>query len=149
MERLSVKRVEGAVYKELIYRACNTKETQILLGQNSKVVSLSRGQVLYGRKKFAKYLCWDDKTTDRTLMRLEKKYKKVTMSRTSEFTIVTLLNYEEIVGMTKWKPNTDQVATTSKSVKKANSEKSLYTKGGKIYGYKSDITPREGKYLSL
>lgn len=113
------------LYKELILRACNKDNAQILLGDNSKIVTLNRGQVLYGRVKYGRYLCWDDKTTDRALKKLAEKYKKVTMVRTPEYTIVTLLNYEDIVDMTKWRPSDDQVVTTSKSVKIVNNEKNI------------------------
>lgn len=85
------------LYKELIYRANNSDNAILALGL--KTVRLMRGQVLYGRHKFAKYLCWNDLTTDRALIKLEKLYKLVHNQRTMDYTIVTLLNYDDIISM--------------------------------------------------
>lgn len=113
------------MYKELIYCACNTDG--IFTDSRGKQTPIQRGQVVYGRHKFAEELGWDDKTTDRSLIRVQDVYSLVTMQRTKNFTIVSIKNYDEITGMTmqmtKQRPSNDQAMTTSKNVKSVKKEK--------------------------
>ncbi|HWY79102.1 MAG TPA: hypothetical protein VNW29_01970 [Candidatus Sulfotelmatobacter sp.] len=115
------------LYKELIYRANNTSGTSVSIKKRAGVsitVILQRGEVLYGRIKFASYLVWDDKTCDRALIKLEKVYKLVTNKRTRNYTVVTIKNYNQVVDMTKQmsniRPTFDQDTTTSNNDKSEN-----------------------------
>lgn len=123
------------LYRELIYRACNKDQTVTL--DNRKHIKLLRGQVLFGRNKFAEYLCHDPRTTARCLDRLQDNYQLVTNQKSHDYTIVTILSYDSIVAfdqphdqpVTNQSPTSVQPVTTSKSVrvKRVKSEKNNNT----------------------
>lgn len=131
------------LYKELIYRACNSDTNLTLDGK--KFVKLKRGQVIFGRNKYAKYLDWSPKTVERTLKKLDqytnnsqmffgndpKPSKLVTKQTTKNYTLVTVINYDSVVAfdqandqaVAKQWPSSDQAVTTSKSDKSDKSDK--------------------------
>lgn len=122
------------LFRELIYRACN-KDT-ILSLDGKKHVQLKRGQVLFGRKKFAEYLGWSPSTTERTLQKLQKLNKLLNMQVTKNFTIVELINYDSIISfeqafeqaVNKQRTSSEQAVNTSKSVKSVKSVKNVDNK---------------------
>ncbi|HYF75384.1 MAG TPA: hypothetical protein VD757_02250 [Candidatus Nitrosocosmicus sp.] len=125
-----------ALYKEIIYKANNQENCVVKLG--IKTVALKRGQTLYGRHVFAKELCWDDKTTDRALRKLEKVYKLVTNQRNNNYTVISIHYYESVVGMTNQltnqRPTNDQPVTTSKSDKNEKIDNTTNVEDKKVFG---------------
>lgn len=149
------------LYKELIYRACNQNTTAII---NKKIIPVRRGQTIYGRMKFAQYLCWDDKTCDRALERVHQTYNLVTMQRGRNFTVVTINNYDDLINMTmqrvKKRPSkgtSDDLReglqmTTSKSVKSDKSERDIevYVAAfNKLFNSKYEVTDGRANRLGL
>lgn len=146
------------LFKELLYRACNV-DCRLSL-DSKKFVSLKRGQVLFGRNKFGEYLCWDARSTSRSLDRLvlytnpQNMTKLVTKQSTTNYTVVTILNYEEWVSLdqaddqavTKQRPSSDQAVTTSKSIK---SDKSVKIDKKKIENISKIILPETENINSL
>lgn len=89
-----------------------------------KVVEVKRGQVIFGRNKFAKYISSSPKTVERTLSRLcLNPVLKMTKQTNENFTIVTIENYDEVTSMTQQRPSNDQAMTTSKNVKNVKNVK--------------------------
>jgi len=113
------------LYRELIYRACN--EDAVLTLDGKKFVTLKRGQVLFGRNKYGKYLGWDDMKVSRTLTKICEIYKKVSIQPSKNYTIVSIENYDEVVDMSKQRASSEQAVSTSKSVKN-NKEKKIKKK---------------------
>lgn len=93
-----------------------------------KIVAVKRGQTIFGRNEYGKLLNCSPKTAERTLSRIcLNPVLKLTKQATTNFTVVTIENYDEIVEMTKQRPSNDQAMTTSKSVKN-NKEKKIKKK---------------------
>jgi hypothetical protein len=113
------------LYKELIYRACHKDQEIVYLGGNEKIVQVHRGQVIFGRIKFGKYLGWSAKTVERTLHKLSKNYQKVTISANHNYSIITIHDYDSITGMSNWRPSGDPVKATSKSDKNDDNVKTI------------------------
>jgi len=107
------------LFKELILRACRFPDTPVQLemhrktGTVVKTVILQRGQALYGRNKYSRYLCWTASTVDRALIKLEKTYKQVNNQRDNDYTVVTIQNYDELVEMNN---QMDKQRTTSEHI---------------------------------
>lgn len=114
------------LYELLILRACN-KETATIRFDNV-LVHIKRGQVIYGRNKYAVYLQWSPSTVDRTLARLQGTYHLVNNLRTDNFTIVTLQNYEEVIKMNNPRTTDDQPMNTSKSIETKKNVNNRYVK---------------------
>lgn len=119
-----------ALYKELIYRSAN--DDGYFTDKRGKTTEIKKGQVVFGRNRFALYLGWNDKTTERRLQKLQKVYKQVTMQASMDFTIVTIINYDKDTDMTKQttkqRPSNDQAMTTSESNKSNKSIKIITEK---------------------
>lgn len=118
-----------ALYVMLLLRANNERRS---VGVGKKYIVVERGQVLFSRALFAKYLCWSDKMPERVLQRLVENHQKVTKQVTKNGTIISIFNYDEIVKLdqvnvqqvTKKRPSSDQVVTTNKNEKNSKNEKS-------------------------
>lgn len=118
------------LYKELIYRACN-KDAFFTHERTGKTVQLKRGQVVFGRHRYAKLFEWDDKKCERKLEKLEKVYKLVSKTADTSFTIVELKKYdllvsfdqENVQAVTKRRPSSVQAVTTSEIDKSVKSER--------------------------
>lgn len=91
----------------LILKAAN-KPQAVSLGKHT--IQLARGQTIFGRTAFAKYLGKSDKTAERTLQLLERlgfvrlinpsnqiNGQGKTLSKKRPFTVVELLNYDSLV----------------------------------------------------
>lgn len=117
------------LYKELIYRACNKDNSLLHLkttvkGRDRvKTAVLMRGQALYGRKKYAAYLWWDDMTCDRAVMKLVRVYQLLSIQRNKNWSIVTIQNYDEVIGMGNQRASSEHPVSTSYSVKSVESDK--------------------------
>ncbi len=62
---------------------------------------LKRGQFIYGRNEFSKYINLSPSGTDKALIRIQKVTSKVTIERTADYSIVTILNYDDITNLNK------------------------------------------------
>lgn len=133
------------LYKELIYRSANQDG---FFTYKKKTASIKRGQVLFGRQKYALYLVHPNSTIRNWLDKLEKVYKLVDTQRTSNYTIVTVLNYDEIVNMDnqvdKQRTSRGQAEDTSKSVKSVKSERE-YNAGEKVFRKIVVLSDEHGK----
>lgn len=111
------------LYRELLYRACNQDTVMTLDGK--KHVKILRGQVLFGRNKFAQYICSSSATVDRTLIKLEKVYNQVSNQRTHDYTLVTINNYDEVVRLEQpsEQPVSNQRATSEQPVSTSKIDK--------------------------
>lgn len=126
------------LYVMLILRAAN--KDGFFTDSRGATLPIKRGQVVFGRRAFNNYLAQDSKDDgkklERTLVKLEEIYQKVTREVTrSKHTIVTLLDYENLVSLdpvidptvTLPRPYRDPTVTTSKSVKSEENEKQINT----------------------
>lgn len=102
------------LYEQLILHACN-KETATLRFGNV-LVEIKRGQTIYGRNKYSDYLQWTASTVDRALIKLDKEYGLVNMQRTKNYSIVTLLNYEQLIKMNNLRASNEPPMNTSKTL---------------------------------
>ena len=60
---------------------------------------LKRGQFIYGRNEFAKYVNMSPSGTDKALMRIQEVTSKITIERTKDYSIITILNYDEVTSI--------------------------------------------------
>lgn len=98
------------MYMMLIYRASNdTRIIRIPYATRETAVTIKRGQCLFSRRQFALYLGWSEKKCERVLKDLSDFYGKVTHERTSNITLVNLLNYESLIS---FDPRADSERTT-------------------------------------
>lgn len=122
------------LFIQLIYRANNTEGATfpVKVGKfGTKSITLQRGQVLFGRKKFSDYLCWTESSTERALKKLMDVYKVVNMVKETFYTVVTIQSYEEIIDMNrvvnmesnKARTGREQGVNTSKSDTKSEDSK--------------------------
>lgn len=84
------------LYKELIYRANNTTQPVSI---NGTTITLQRGQVIFGRHQYARYLGWSPATVETVKQRFFKKYNVCNIiSSTNKYSIFSLNNYDDLVG---------------------------------------------------
>lgn len=106
------------LYRELIYRAANQDG---FFTYKKKTTPIKRGQVVFGREIYALYLQRPKSTIRNWLEKLEKMYKLVDNQTSSNFTVVTIKNYDELTNMDKQmdkqRTSRGQAEDTSKSVK--------------------------------
>lgn len=82
-------------YKELIYRANNTTQPVSI---NGTTITLERGQVIFGRNQYAKYLGWSSATVETVKQRILKKYTVCNIIRTTnKYSVFSLNSYDELV----------------------------------------------------
>jgi len=65
--------------------------------KRGKSIVLKRGQVVFGRNQYAKYLLLEatqSKMVERALDKLEKVYKQIAKQATHDWTLVTAINYD-------------------------------------------------------
>jgi len=92
---------------------------------------LKRGQTIFGRNEYAEKLRCSPSGTRNALVRLEKVYSKVTSKSNTDFTVITILNYDDLVCMEqankqagdKQVTSKGQAKDTNKSVKSDKSDK--------------------------
>lgn len=82
------------LYRELIYRASN-EERIICVG--SIRIKIKRGETLFSQSSFAEFLQWNGRKCSRVLEDLCNFYKKVSRRRQGKYTVVELLNYDELI----------------------------------------------------
>jgi len=134
------------LFLHLILKAQNEdmKEPKML---NNKTFQLQRGQVLFGRNTFSKILRCSPSGAERALHRLAKVYSKVTSKPSKNYTVITILNYDELVRMNKQKnkrvTSKEQESNTLKNDKSVKSEEN-----DKIY-YGDHVFLKPGKYEKL
>jgi len=108
-----------ALYKELIYRSAN-KDGVWSMGET--LSEIKRGQVIFGRIQFGRYLGWSPSRVERTLKKLVQKPDIITVIRRDrDCSVFYINNYEEITKM-DITPDINRTSTghqpdTSKSVK--------------------------------
>lgn len=89
-----------------------------------KSYRLKRGQVLFGKKKYAKRLRCSPSGVYKVLLRLQHRYGLVDTTASSNFTIVTWHSYDEITSMsTASGQQEDREKTASGTKKNVKSEK--------------------------
>lgn len=117
-----------ALYKELIYRSAN-KDGVWSMGDT--LAEIKRGQVIFGRIQFSKYLGWSASRVERTLKKLVQKADIITViKRDKNCSVIYINNYESITKMDMTsdinRTSIGHQSDTSKSVKsviKENIEK--------------------------
>lgn len=117
------------LYRELIYRASN--EDRILPIDGFRI-HIKRGETLFSRSSFGKFLSWDKHKCTRVLQSLQSFYKKVSRRTTGKYTLVQILNYDELIKFeqeTRQEDDTrqDTRQDTPKSDKSDKSEKKEIT----------------------
>lgn len=98
-----------------------------------KPFKLNRGQVIFGRNEYSEKLRVSPMTAKHALDRLEKWYKKLASKSTSDFTVITILNFNDLVGLeqatiqavSKQLASDEQAISTNKSVKSDKNKKDL------------------------
>lgn len=114
-----------ALYKELIYRSAN-KDGVWSMGET--LSEIKRGQVIFGRIQFGRYLGWSPSRVERTLKKLVQKPDIITViRRDKDCSVFYINNYEEITKM-DITPDINRTSTghqpdTSKSVKSVKNNK--------------------------
>jgi|SRR4051812_1085265 hypothetical protein len=101
------------LFKELIYRASQHDNQVVNLHSGPhrgvKTVALMKGEVIFGRRRFAQYLAWDDKSTERALQKLSDYYNVVSHRPTHDYTVVSIQNYDALTEVTHlWLENNPQ-----------------------------------------
>lgn len=91
--------------------------------KTKRTFAIRRGQVVFGQNKWGRCLRTSPKTVSRTLTKLSEKYKKVTYSVEQKFSLVTIIDYDDICKMTDSRLTGDLLVTTSKSVKSVKKER--------------------------
>lgn len=139
------------LFRELLYRACNA-DTMSWQFQG-KHVTLKRGQVLFGRHQFSKYLDIHPSKIERIFQRFVKFSDnhpdiQADIQRSSNYTIVTIKNYDEIISMNNQPDNQPDSKRTSigqavgqasdtsksnKSVEKENEDRNFFPTHGYSY----------------
>ena len=84
------------LYIALLLRARNSNEEKEFAG---KLHFLKKGQCVCGEKELATELRASRKTVRSTLVKCQNVYNRIHISPTPRGTVVTILNYDEIVGM--------------------------------------------------
>lgn len=109
----------ATLLEKLLLRAKNTDMVEYV---NNIPVFLKRGQAICGRFELARCFGLKKNEADRVrrkLNDLEEIHKQITKQKSRDCTIVTIVNYDEFVKMTKQIPNQqpihDQTITTNKS----------------------------------
>lgn len=112
------------------------EDMQTPLFFNSKPYLLKKGQFLYGRNQYARYIGLSPSGTDRALMRLQKVYSKVTCERSKNYSIGTVLEYNSEIKMNKQmdkqRTSREQAENTNKSVESVESDKNTILLGEKL-----------------
>jgi hypothetical protein len=111
-----------ALFVMLLLKANNSKRT---VGIGKKFIEVERGQVLFGRNYFSKYLDWNEHKVERILKRLEKTHKKVSNKVSNNGTVVSILDYDKLVSMNE--QVNEQVSKQQASNKQASSEQVVST----------------------
>jgi len=82
------------LYRELLYRASNEERIVPIDGFR---IHIKRGETLFSRSSFGKFLSWDKHKCARVLQSLQEFYKKVSRRTTGKYTLVQMLNYDEVI----------------------------------------------------
>jgi hypothetical protein len=100
----------------------------VFTDERGKSILIKKGQVIFGRNRYAQILNCSPKTAERLLTKqCTKLVPKVTKQTNSSFTIVTIENYDEIIGLTQQRPSSVLKVTTSiYNNKKEIKEKEIY-----------------------
>lgn len=91
-----------------------------------KPYKLKRGQVIFGRREYAKLICAAPSSSRNALERLIKVYSKVTSKSNSDYTVINILNFDELVGLEPAnKPASNQQVTSDEPAKDTNKKEDL------------------------
>jgi uncharacterized protein YqgV (UPF0045/DUF77 family) len=85
--------------------------------KTKRTFAIKRGQVVFGRNKWAEIIRTSPATVERALHKLSEIYQKVSYSAYQGFTVVSIKNYDEITDMSDSRASGERVVSTSKSVK--------------------------------
>jgi hypothetical protein len=124
----------------------NFKERQvpIKIGAGQSVVTIKRGQLLFGRLSAENELFIDGSTIYKCIKRLEK-LKNIEINSNSHYSVITICNYEHYQDLNNYKvaakeqPSNKQVtgkeqpSNTPNKDNNANKEKNVNNAGGFIY----------------
>ena len=80
----------------LIIKAANSEG---VMNSGNTVHTIRRGEVVFGRKAWAKYFGGSEFKAKRTLERLQNMHNKVHIKITNKYTLVELLNYDSLVSL--------------------------------------------------
>ena len=117
------------LYIELLLRARNSDEEKEFA---KRLHFLKKGQCVCGYRELAKEFGVDHKTIQKNLKKLENVYCKLELKSTNKGTVVTILNYEEVIKMERREElNWDSIGTQkgrNKSDKSEKSDKELFVR---------------------
>jgi len=138
------------IYILLLLRARNSEEEKEFAGA---LHFLKRGQCVCGRADIAKEFRIGEQIVRSQLKKLEKVYNKITIETTPKGTVVTILNYDEVVSFnqqfnqqaTNRQPTGNQQATTNKSDKSVENVKIDNISENKINSEKPEDKPTKKK----
>ena len=115
-----------------------SKGDQFFTDNRGKKVALKKGQTVFGRNEYSRYLGCSPKTAERALSRIcPLSVLKTTKQTNSNFTIVTIEDLLEENSKTKQRPSKDQAKTTSEYISNLSQVSSKYI----IYNSVLDIPP--------
>jgi hypothetical protein len=84
------------IYIELLLRARNSDEEKSFAG---RLYFLKKGQCVCGEREIATEFAVNRKTVHTTLLKCQNVYNRIRIRPTTRGTVVTILNYDEVVGM--------------------------------------------------
>ena len=114
------------LYIRLLLRSAN-QDGFFTDEKTNRTIPIKRGQVVFGQIEWSKQLRTSPATIWRALQKLEKMYQKVNNSPDKGFTVVSIINYDEITKMNDTRMTGELLVNTSKSVKN-NKEKKIKKK---------------------
>lgn len=138
------------IYQEFLLMACNTEQVKNVNGQ---IFKLERGQCYYTTEYLSQMLNRNRKTIANAITRLNKVYNRTDNRTTPKGSIITLLNYDEVIKLDNKTDNkTDNRVTTdgqqtdtNKNDKSVKPVKSVKT----VYGESVFLTKEEFEKLSV
>lgn len=97
--------------------------------EGKKLFQLSKGQALFGKKKYAAYLHCSPAGAHKVLERLKDRYQLVDTEPTPNFTIVTIINYDDLVRFWTASEPEESTRSTVSSTNKNDTTKTTVKSG--------------------
>lgn len=124
------------LFIHLLLRARNEDMEKPAMYQG-KLYQLKRGQVIFGRNEFSKRLRASPSGTSKALLRIAKVWCKVTCEVSKNYTVITILNYDDLVLGNKQKnkqvTSKPRKSDTNQNVDKSGkSEKNVLIANGSV-----------------
>ena len=122
----------------LVLFACNDRQTVYTHRTN---IILERWQVLYTRERFAKMMNMSGRWVDGVFQKLSKTFHKIFYNSSNQWTIVTLVWYDDLVwmGTMKFQWNANEVPVKWQAVSTYKSDKSDKNINNNILRKSSDL----------